>query len=116
MDILLSLVLLSPIVVLIVILVRYGYRIRQATIDQQTRMGLLEELHKSLVTNVLERDQHTCQMCGTTDRVGVDFRGETPESIIATTADDLEARCAVCFLDPEGTRRSGMETTGEDRR
>ena len=88
----------APLVLLIWLLVRYARRIHRDVVDSDVRAELLASLNPALVRYVLERDRHTCQTCGSTSNVGVDFVGDTPEDDAEITADELEARCAQCYL------------------
>lgn len=99
MDTLILLVFLAPLLLLVLFLVRHARRIHREMIDKDLRTQQLEDLDRSLVQTVLDRDQHTCRTCGGTARVGVDFHGDTPGEEAEITPDDLEARCADCYLD-----------------
>jgi 5-methylcytosine-specific restriction endonuclease McrA len=116
MDFLLSIVVLAPILVLIWFLVRHATRIRRDAIDKDDRMQRLEDLDPSLVQFVLARDQHTCQRCGTTAQVGVDFIGETPGESVEISAEDLESCCTECFFDRWKTLQDDVEETEEEQR
>jgi 5-methylcytosine-specific restriction endonuclease McrA len=99
MDYLLVLAFFAPLILLIWVLVRHASRIRRDALDKDLRTQHLDNLNPALVRFVLERDQHTCQRCGTTDHVGVDFIGETPSEHEEITASDLEASCVNCFFE-----------------
>lgn len=99
MDTLIAIALFAPLILLIWALVRYAGRIRREAIDKDLRAQHLENLSPAIVRFVLERDRHTCQTCGATRQVGVDFTGDTPEEGREIVAADLEARCARCHLD-----------------
>jgi 5-methylcytosine-specific restriction endonuclease McrA len=98
MDYLLVLAFFAPLILLIWVLVRHASRIRRDALDKDLRIQHLDNLNPALVRFVLERDQHTCQRCGTTDQVGIDFSGETPGEHVDITASDLEASCVNCFF------------------
>jgi 5-methylcytosine-specific restriction endonuclease McrA len=111
MDTLIILALFAPLILLILALIRHATRIRRDAIDKDTRTERIDELNPAIVRFALERDSHTCKRCGSTSRVGVDFRGETPEGQSEVTPGDLEACCAACFLKQwktlQGTPASG---------
>lgn len=98
METLILLAFFAPLLFLILLLVRHAWGIHRDAIDKTARTQQLEELDRSLVQGVLERDRHTCQSCGTNDQVGVDFRGATPDEGRTAGPDDLEARCTRCYL------------------
>jgi 5-methylcytosine-specific restriction endonuclease McrA len=78
--------------------------------------SILSVLNPAIARFVLERDRHTCQRCGTTHQVGIDFRGATPSGEQEITTDDLEASCSQCFLGQwktlQGTPGTDAERTG----
>lgn len=115
MDTLIVIAAFAPLLLLIWALVRYASRIRRDAVDKESRTRLLEDLNPALVRFVLERDRHTCQRCGTTRHVGVDFIGDTPGADREITASSLEASCAGCFLTQWTTLRDTHET-GSSRR
>lgn len=98
---------LAPMVLLIWALVRHARRIRFEAIDKDVRGQRLEQINEALVRYVLERDRRTCQSCGTTTDVGVDFVGETPGDGETIRPEDLEARCARCYARQWETLREG---------
>jgi hypothetical protein len=106
MDTLIILAFFAPLILLILVLVRYASRIRRDAIDRDVRTEQLEALNSAIVRFVLERDEHTCQTCGAKKQVGVDFTGATPHHQAEVTAKDLEARCASCYLKQWSTLQS----------
>lgn len=114
MDALVLLIALSPLLILVLLLVRHGRRIQLDVTDKHQRTQQVDNLDRALVQTVLERDRHTCQTCGTQTSVGVDFRGPTPDARQEVSTDDLEARCTQCFLDQWPTLR-GESTSTEER-
>lgn len=98
METIILLVFFAPLLFLILFLVRHARRIHREVIDKTVRTERLDDLDRSLVRTVLERDQHTCQSCGATTMVGVDFRDDTPGENQPIRPDDLEARCTSCYL------------------
>jgi hypothetical protein len=98
MDPLIAIIAFAPLVLLIVVLVRYASRIRHDVVESDLRAERLQGLNRALVRFVLERDRHTCQSCGGTTNVGVDFTGETPDDKDEVSEDELKARCADCYL------------------
>ena len=114
-DALVFLIFLAPVLVLIWALVRYAGRIRREAIDKDIRTQHLDHLSPALVRFVLERDRHTCQRCGVTERVGVDFTGDTPAEGQEITPANLEACCASCYLEQWsslGETQSDSDTGG----
>jgi 5-methylcytosine-specific restriction endonuclease McrA len=115
-ETLIVIVAFAPLVLLIWALVRHAGRIRRDAIDKESRTERLDNLNPAIARFVLERDRHTCQRCGTTHQVGVDFRGATPSGEQEVTADDLEASCSRCFLGQwktlQGTSGTDAERTG----
>lgn len=114
MEIAIAIAFLSPLIVLIIVLVRYANRIRRETVDQELRTEHLDALNPAIVRYVLERDRHTCQRCGAARRVGVDFTGPTPDEDREITASDLAATCADCYFRQWTTLRetpAGDETS-----
>jgi hypothetical protein len=97
-DILIVIAFFAPLVILLLVLVRHAGRIRRDAIDSDERTRLIDDLNPAIVRFVLERDRHTCQRCGATSQVGVDFTGETPGHQQEISAYSLEACCADCFL------------------
>jgi 5-methylcytosine-specific restriction endonuclease McrA len=116
MDSLLTIVVLSPLLILIWFLVRYALRIRRDALDKDERIERLDDLDPDLVQFVLERDQHTCQRCGTSEQVGVDFVGITPGEDEEISDSNLEACCSRCFFDHWKTLQDDTEVEQEDER
>jgi type II secretory pathway component PulJ len=113
MEFLLAIALLAPIVLLIWALVRHAQRIRHEAIDKDARTEQLEGISDALVRYVLERDRHTCQTCGSTCRVGIDFVGETPDEARKIGPEDLEARCVRCYVSRWETLKDTPATQAE---
>lgn len=117
MDALIVIAFFAPLVLLIWALVRHAGRIRREAIDQENRTRLIDELNPALVRFVLERDRHTCQRCGATHHVGIDFVGRTPDENEEISANRLEACCGQCFLGQwkslQGSETAGRKEPGE---
>jgi hypothetical protein len=114
MELLVAAALLAPMILLVWALVRHARRIRQEAIDKDVRSQQLEQINAALVRYVLERDGHTCRTCGSTCQVGIDFTGDTPGEGKTIHPEDLEAKCARCFVARWGTLREAP-TTPEER-
>ncbi len=101
MELLIGVIVFIPLLILLWVMVRYATRIRRDVLDKDARIRQLESLDGGIVQAALERDNQTCQRCGATERVGVDFIGETPHGDNAEriSADDLEATCVACYFD-----------------
>lgn len=112
-ELLIIVVFFAPILFLIWALVRHASRIRREAIDKDVRTQHLDQLRPELVEHVLERDQHTCQRCGATTDVGVDFTGPTPGEGQEITPDDLEACCVRCFQRQWDTLREPVSSETE---
>lgn len=109
----------APLVLLIWLLVRYARGIHRDVVDSDLRAEILASLNPALVRYVRERDRRTCQTCGSTSNVGVDFVGETPEPDHEVTDDDLEARCTQCYLTQwqtlQGQKASSVAEQSSDK-
>jgi 5-methylcytosine-specific restriction endonuclease McrA len=100
MEILIGALVFIPLLLLVWVMVRHANRIRHDVMDKGARTRLLEQLDSAMVQAVLDRDQRTCQRCGTRSRVGVDFVGTLPEreDRDQITPADLQATCTDCYL------------------
>jgi 5-methylcytosine-specific restriction endonuclease McrA len=113
LDTLIAVLVFTPLLILLWVMVRHATRIRRDIVDKERRTRKLEELDGAIVQAVLDRDEHTCQRCGTTERVGVDFTGDTPSgNDDRTTVHDLEATCTGCFFEQWRTLQKDQPDLG----